>query len=154
MWRRTVWWTESKFLDEYVAIIFRNEEGGFCTNETLIQTCTFTRCHISENSDSFIYSRESDGQRVPSTPNRSVLCDTSRQLLRRVATWCKPCCLWSLSVVRWRYKIQRWYIKRKCLIYICNEMLIARINVIYFMWCFLFYVLITLLLQKYFLHSH
>jgi hypothetical protein len=139
---------DSKFLDESVAIMFRNEEGGFCTHETSVQICTSTQRLISDNSDA-TYSRESDWQGAAAIPHRSVLGDTSRQLRRRLATWCKPCCLLSLPVVCWRYKIQRrWYIKRKCLIYICNEMLIARINVIYFMWCFLFYVLITLLLQK------
>jgi len=90
---------------------------------TWVQICTSMWHHNPENSDT-IYSRESDWQRVAATPHRSVLCATLRQLRRRIATWCKPCCLWSLPVVCWRYKIQRgWYIRGKCLIYICNEML-------------------------------
>jgi hypothetical protein len=154
MWLRAIWWTDNKYLDESVVVTFRKEEGGICTYETSVKICTSVRRHIPEKCDD-IYSCESDWRTVAATAHRSVLCDTLRQLRRRVATWCKPCCLWSLPFVWWRYKIQRrWYIKRKCLIYICNEMLIARINVIYFIWGFLFHILITLLLQKYSLHSH
>jgi hypothetical protein len=86
MWFRTIWRTDNKYLDESVAIKFRNMERGFCTYETSVQIRTSTRRHIPENSDA-IYNSESDWQRASATSHRPVLCDTLRQLRQRLATW-------------------------------------------------------------------